>query len=151
MTPDMETGVREFYYMPLEYVKHYWSNIEECLDASPEVLEGFSRESIQGFLFSGQWHVWSVQDVQAIRIIIFTEVIQQPTRRFLLVRYAYGTELEQFLPLAEEGFKLVARKLGCSDVYIADTRFGWARKLKQAGFEVESVTLRLRVDSPTLN
>jgi len=139
----------EFHTLLPWQVEHYWPKIEECLDASPEAWADNTKESLYNGLMSGHYVMWALSDEGGIAIIVITQVQDQPARRVLWVHYAFGRNLERFLPLAQPAFALVAKRLKCSHVTITGRR-GWLRVLRGIGFREESVNITMEVQTETL-
>lgn len=136
--------MNEFHYLLPEQVQHYWPNMLGWLRAVPEMWEGLSPELIYEYLMTGDFAAWAIEDEGGIKMVVVTQTVQHVTRRVLWVRFAFGREVDKFLPMGKDGFEFVARRLKC-DVVMFTGRRGWVKKLSPFGWKEVSVNMSFEV------
>jgi len=141
----MSTEAIEFNLLLPPQVAFYWPDIVQVLSDRPEILDGEPMEAVYEALMSQRFMMWAVHDDEAIKIIIVAEVSERAGGRTLWIHYAFGREIDKFLPMARDGFLYVARRLKCECIRISLGRRGWVRKLGETGFREIGVVLEMKV------
>jgi hypothetical protein len=134
------------------YFSHYWPHIEKQLDT---VEHAWRPWWTKDFLYEGVlnnviqcWSAGTPKD--GWRLIVFTQIVNFPERRTLLLMTALGQGLDDMLPQLEATLERFALENQCTDAEIHG-RLGWKAKLAPLGFTVETVVLRKKLEQRSMH
>ena len=126
-------GEREF--------RHYWPQIETCLDANPELWAfSFTKEGLCRKILEGAVQAWVVQTDDIIHVVLMTQMFELVEGKVLQVFWAWGHDLAHSLPCLDLVLNRFARTFGCTQIDIQG-RKGVERLLRPLGFEFAYTTV----------
>lgn len=125
-------------YLTPKLFDYYWPQINEALDAEPELWDkAFTKENIYEGVHGSSIQPWVVFNGELIKLLFFTQRYMSPNGMFTLqVFWMYGTGLREVLPLIDTAIDQFAAMLNCSRIEVAG-RKGWGRLLAPLGAEYQ--------------
>src|SRR5512139_745818 len=132
----------EVFLLDLKEFEHYWPDINESLDASPEIWnKWFTKDAIFDRIMKETIQVWMVCEKDGpIHAMFMTQVLIADIGRILQVFWMRGRLPDgavKCISLALDGF---GSHHGCVRLAVVG-RKGWERMLRNFGAEVEAVAL----------
>lgn len=128
--------------VPTEAMSLVWPALSDMLDAYPETLGDWTKESIYAGLETGAFQLWLVGEPETSpRGALITRLVQYPRAFILQVVWACGIGLsksvaEQVLGVLER----FAQTCGADRIEVQG-RFGWERYLEGASYQKRYVVL----------
>lgn len=136
----MSAKVQSVYILDEVQVRHYWPEIERCLDAKPELWNAaLTKEEIHRCVSNGAMQLWAVCDKEAINVAFMTQILESPAVRYLQIWWMYGKGLIPALPCLDLAIDDYMREVGCVRLEVVG-RKGFERILRPLGFKYEHST-----------
>jgi len=121
-------GPESMYLLNWEQFTRYWENIGAALRAM-DFYDYYTDEWLFNGVYTNQVQVFVLTD-GAIRIVLFTQLLEYPKCKVLRLFWGYGCEIERFLKLINERLDDVARIYGATRIEVCG-RPGWYRLLRR--------------------
>lgn len=132
--------------VPPDSLDRVWPIAEELL--RPAVARSGGRATcttIEAGIREQRYQLWVAhQEDVLIRAAFVTRVAEYPARRMLVVDFAAGSAMGEWVDLVQRAFREYALAAGLSGVELHG-RVGWARVLERLGWRQEFVVLSVGV------
>lgn len=126
---------------------HFWPAISQELDDLSWLwAEYWTKDVLQNGADCGRFQVWAVGRDEVVSVILFSQVIVYPASTVFQVFLSFGNKLDEMLPMIIATLEQFARRNGCNSVEIVG-RKGWERKLKSAGYRLDTVCVKRPIHS----
>lgn len=131
--------------VPADAVERVWTKAEPLLAKAVERSSGrYTEIDILHELLTGRLGLWLVLE-GAEPIAAMTSMIElYPRKKVLVLDWAGGERLEEWLPLAHEVFTRYAKANGCTEAQCRG-RKGWERVLRTHGFTPDFTVFTARL------
>lgn len=116
---------------PQEWIDYHWPYVRDILRQIPDIWQDYwTLDSIFDCVMTGRWQAWGFGKSEGqMNVIVMTEVIQMPAKRFLKCQLAFGNSLDSMFPQIEATMERFAVEAGCDFCEVIG-REGWEKKLR---------------------
>ncbi len=111
-----------------ESIDEVWDQVAPLLKPAVDLHDGYYMRDVYNELRSGRQMLWVYAIGREIKAAIVVEVLQYPRKRSVMVVFAGGALMVEWLEYFET-LKQYARAVGAKDIEVIG-RCGWARVLK---------------------
>lgn len=140
----LEVAMESRRIYPQEWVECHWPYVADILRQLPEIWEDYwTLDSIFECVMTGRWQAWGFGKSSQMNVIVMTEVLQMPAKRFLKLQLAFGNSLSSVLPQIEATMERFAVEAECDFCEIIG-RPGWEKR-SLGRFKRYAVVLRAEV------
>lgn len=118
----------------------YWPIAKEYLSKSIEMSHGaFDADDVYKMIENRDAQLWGIHEGE-LKAVAVTMIMNYPKQKRLRLFLLGGDDMSQWEQLVSDTFDAYALEQGCAGVELLGRR-GWARNLKQFGYDEYEVTM----------
>jgi hypothetical protein len=120
----------EAFLLTPQQFEYYWPSISGQLDTVKHLWEiWWTKEAFHDGVMNGWLNAWVIGSVDAIHLVMFTQVVHYPANTILKVVLLFGNKFDDYIPIMEAVLEKFARDRNCP--YIEGcVRDGFRKKFK---------------------